>query len=47
MSYILALKPAIGLYGQHDSSAAFFEDGELARALLRGLGPRLPEKVRA
>jgi len=28
MSYTLSFKPAIGLYGQHDPSAALFEDGE-------------------
>ena len=27
--YILSFKPAIDLYGQHDPSAALFEDGEL------------------
>ncbi|AQL42882.1 carbamoyltransferase [Halorientalis sp. IM1011] len=28
-SYVLAFKPAIDLYGQHDPSAALFEDGRL------------------
>ncbi|MBX0297858.1 carbamoyltransferase family protein [Haloarcula nitratireducens] len=32
-SYTLAFKPAIGLYGQHDPSAALFEDGTLAYAI--------------
>lgn len=32
-SYRLAFKPAIGLYGQHDPSAALFEDGELVYAI--------------
>lgn len=27
--HVLSFKPAIGLYGQHDPSAALFEDGEL------------------
>lgn len=31
--YILSFKPAIGLYGQHDPSAALFEDGELVYAI--------------
>jgi carbamoyltransferase len=31
--YRLAFKPAIGLYGQHDPSAALFEDGELVYAI--------------
>ncbi|QIO24419.1 hypothetical protein [Haloarcula sp. JP-L23] len=29
-TYTLAFKPAIGLYGQHDPSVAFFEDGDLS-----------------
>ncbi|XVH33673.1 carbamoyltransferase (plasmid) [Haloferacaceae archaeon DSL9] len=28
-TYVLSFKPAIGLYGQHDPSAALFEDGSL------------------
>jgi carbamoyltransferase len=32
-SYRLAFKPAIGLYGQHDPSAALFEDGQLVYAV--------------
>ncbi|WP_331235566.1 carbamoyltransferase family protein [Natronorarus salvus] len=28
VAYVLALKPAIGLYGQHDPSAVLFRDGE-------------------
>lgn len=32
-SYRLAFKPAIGLYGQHDPSAALFEDGQLVYAI--------------
>ncbi|WP_433633580.1 carbamoyltransferase family protein [Halomicrococcus sp. NG-SE-24] len=32
-SYILSFKPAIGLYGQHDPSAALFEDGNLIYAV--------------
>jgi carbamoyltransferase len=31
--YRLAFKPAIGLYGQHDPSAALFENGELVYAI--------------
>ena len=31
--YDLAFKPAIGLYGQHDPSAALFADGDLAFAV--------------
>lgn len=31
--YRLAFKPAIGLYGQHDPSAALFEDGQLVYAI--------------
>ncbi|MFC6952943.1 carbamoyltransferase [Halorubellus litoreus] len=31
--YDLAFKPAIGLYGQHDPSAALFEDGRLEYAV--------------
>lgn len=33
MSYTLCFKPAIGLYGQHDPSAAIFDDGELRFAV--------------
>ncbi|SEH14784.1 carbamoyltransferase [Natronorubrum sediminis] len=33
MSYHLAFKPAIDLYGQHDPSAALFDDGELVFAI--------------
>ncbi len=33
MSYVLSFKPAIGLYGQHDPSAAIFDDGELRFAI--------------
>ncbi|SDJ67019.1 carbamoyltransferase family protein [Natronorubrum texcoconense] len=33
MSYTLSFKPAIDLYGQHDPSAALFEDGELRFAI--------------
>ncbi|MDS0279628.1 hypothetical protein NDI85_17675 [Halomicroarcula sp. S1AR25-4] len=32
-TYTLAFKPAIGLYGQHDPSAALFEDGDLVFAV--------------
>jgi carbamoyltransferase len=32
-SYTLSFKPAIGLYGQHDPSAALFEDGHLVYAV--------------
>ena len=32
-AYTLAFKPAVGLYGQHDPSAALFEDGELVYAI--------------
>jgi len=32
-TYTLSFKPAIGLYGQHDPSAAIFEDGHLAYAI--------------
>jgi hypothetical protein len=31
--YDLAFKPAVGLYGQHDPSAALFDDGELVFAV--------------
>ncbi len=31
--YVLSFKPAIGLYGQHDPSAALFEDGRLSFAV--------------
>lgn len=33
MSYTLSFKPAVGLYGQHDPSAALFDDGELLFAI--------------
>lgn len=33
MNYVLSFKPAIGLYGQHDPSAALFRDGELRFAI--------------
>ncbi|WP_254530002.1 carbamoyltransferase family protein [Natrinema gelatinilyticum] len=33
MAYILSFKPAIGLYGQHDPSAALFADGNLRFAI--------------
>jgi len=29
VAYVLALKPAVGLYGQHDPSAVLFRDGEI------------------
>ncbi|RBI60070.1 carbamoyltransferase [halophilic archaeon] len=32
-SYLLSFKPAIGLYGQHDPSAALFEDSTLVYAI--------------
>lgn len=32
-SHRLAFKPAIGIYGQHDPSAALFEDGQLVYAV--------------
>jgi carbamoyltransferase len=32
-TYLLSFKPAIGLYGQHDPSAALFVDGELRFAV--------------
>jgi carbamoyltransferase len=32
-TYRLCFKPAIGLYGQHDPSAALFEDGQLVYAV--------------
>ncbi|WP_330633152.1 carbamoyltransferase family protein [Halocatena halophila] len=33
MTYTLTFKPAIGLYGQHDPSAALFRDGDLCYAV--------------
>ncbi|WP_276256365.1 carbamoyltransferase family protein [Halomontanus rarus] len=33
MNYVLSFKPAIGLYGHHDPSAALFADGELRFAI--------------
>ncbi|SEQ51192.1 carbamoyltransferase family protein [Natrinema salaciae] len=33
MGYVLSFKPSIGLYGQHDPSAALFADGELRFAV--------------
>lgn len=32
-SYLLSFKPAVGLYGQHDPSAALFENGDLIYAI--------------